>query len=352
MSSGTSFAAKLQSGSQRIAYIGNSVTAQRDGYRPILHKMIEAWSSHRHDAINFGLGGVGSFGSAALLDLFVLNRRPTVAFIETSLADSGLNTPAEWVRDSVRSLVESLRAIETVAVFLHMPRVDEFRSHAIPTRTMYDEITAATRTPHIDIEQSLANSRVVLQPSMFTDGIHTTPQGGRLFAETIATALMEAAESPLLARHNIGPRDPNKGWMGLSTHWADTLVVTAGTVNRGLYRLQLPILRLARGLKVELSTGTSPVVGLVVVVDSEAGVMEIASGSDGIAVQLADEWTNRSSRLQVVPFPRTFRVRDKLTITCSTSDVAPRDAAGRFTQVQATASSLQLCGLVLAEPAA
>ena len=352
MTSVANLASKLLSGPQRIAYIGNSVTAQRDGYRTVLHNLIKNWSSHEHAAVNAGLGGVGSFGSAALLDLFALKRKPSVAFIETSLADSGLNTPVEWVEDSVRSLVESLREIETVAVFLHMPRIDEFRSWVIPTRAIYDKIAAATRTPCIDVEHRCVNSGVVLQPSMFTDGIHTTPQGGHLFAETIATAIVESAELPLPAVHNIGPSDPSRGWMRLRTHWADTLSVTAGSPSRGLYRLQLPTLRITRGSQVEFSTGTSSVVGLVVVVDSEAGVMEVASGSDGLAVQLADEWTNRSPRLQVVPFPRTFGVKDTLRVTCSTKDAAPRDAAGRVTQVQATASSLQLCGLVYAEPAA
>lgn len=352
MTSVATLASKLRSGPQRIAYIGNSVTAQRDGYRPVLHNLIKKWSSHEHAAVNAGLGGIGSFGSSALLDLFALKREPTVAFIETSLSDSGLNTPAEWVEDSVRSLVESLREIETAVVFLHMPRVDEFRSHAIFTRAIYNEIAAVTRTSCIDVEQRLANSGVILQPSMFTDGIHTTPQGGRLFADTIASAIMESAESPLLAEHNIGLSDPVSGWMRLRTHWADSLPVTAGSPSRGLYRLQLPTLRLTRGSRVEFSTGTSSVVGLVVVVDSEAGVMEVASGSESLTVQLADEWTNRSPRLQVVPFPRTFGAKDTLTVTCSTKDAAPRDAAGRFTQVRATASSLQLCGLVCAESGA
>lgn len=352
MTSVAKLASKLRSSPQRIAYIGNSVTAQRDGYRPNLHTLIETWSAHRHDAINFGLGGVGSFGSVALLDLFVLKRQPTVAFIETSLSDSGLNTPAEWVEDSVRSLVECLREIETEVVFLHLTCIDEIRLRAVEARSVYDKIGTEKGIAHIDVEQRLANSGLVLQPSMFTDGIHTTPQGGRLFADTIASAIMESAESPLLAEHNIGLSDPVSGWMRLRTHWADSLPVTAGSPSRGLYRLQLPTLRLTRGSRVEFSTGTTSVVGLVVVVDSEAGVMEVASGSESLTVQLADEWTNRSPRLQVVPFPRTFCVKDTLTVTCSTNDAAPRDAAGRFTQVRATASSLQLCGLVCAEPAA
>lgn len=344
-------ASKLRRGPQSIAYIGNSVTAQRDGYRPLLHKLIEDWSSHRHDTINFGLGGVGSFGSAALFDLFVAKRRPSVAFIETSLADSGLNTPVEWVEDSVRSLVKSLQEMETTAVFLHMPRIDEFRSHVIRTRALYDEIAATAVLPQIDVEQSLTKRGLVLRQAMFTDGIHTTAEGGRMFATAIAEDLKDAEESLTTVGPTTLSRDSSDGWKRLRTHWIDSVPFTAGASSRGFYRLQLPTIRLTPGSQTELTTVGSSVVGLVVVVDSESGVMEVAAGSDGLTVQLADEWTNRSPRLQVVPFPRNFRVKDTLRVTCSVRDTAARDAAGRFSQVQGTAKSLQLCGLVFEEPA-
>jgi len=340
---------KLQRSPQRIAYIGNSVTAQRDGFRTRMQASINSWSGIRHEEVNFGLGGVGSFGSAALLEHLVLRRRPSIAFIETSLADSGLNTPAEWVEDSVRSIVGSLREINTETIFLHLPRIDKFRSHVAATRLIYDRISADQRVPQIDVERCLSDSGIELRPSMYVDGIHTTPEGGRYFASAVLTALTEGIKEPRIPMSVISSRGFTPMPLRLRTKWADSLEITDGEVTHGLFRLQLPTMRVTRNSQVTVSTEGLPVVGLIVIVDSEAGATDIKSGSLNLTVQLADEWTNRTPRLQAVVFPRSFRPRDQLSIACSPNATGDRDAAGRPSQVYAFAESLQLCGLVLAE---
>jgi hypothetical protein len=61
-------AAQLAAGPVVIAYLGNSVTAQKDGYRPYLHKGLVKRFGHEHKAVNAGFGGVGSIGSVCTMD--------------------------------------------------------------------------------------------------------------------------------------------------------------------------------------------------------------------------------------------------------------------------------------------
>jgi hypothetical protein len=63
-------------------------------------------------------------------------------------------------------------------------------------------------------------------------------------------------------------------------------------------------------------------------------------------VQLADEWSSRASRLQVVPFPRSFEQDETLRIVCSEADVAPTDPAGRASSMVKLAESLRIIGVV------
>ena len=64
-----------------VAYLGNSVTAQKDGFRTLLHPLIEAECENRLRAVNAGFGGVGSLASVCFMDRLVVRHAPRLCFI-------------------------------------------------------------------------------------------------------------------------------------------------------------------------------------------------------------------------------------------------------------------------------
>ena len=79
-----------------IAYLGNSLTVQKAGYRPALHQRLEQHWEAPLQQVNAGLGGVGSLACACLLDLLVQRHQPDLCLIECSAADMlGATSPAQ-----------------------------------------------------------------------------------------------------------------------------------------------------------------------------------------------------------------------------------------------------------------
>src|SRR6266516_2318846 len=81
----------------RIAYLGNSVTAQREGFRPLLHERLTAHFGQPHRLINAGLGGVGSLASLFTMEDLVLRFAPDLCFIECTTGDMGVRTPVTTI---------------------------------------------------------------------------------------------------------------------------------------------------------------------------------------------------------------------------------------------------------------
>jgi len=341
------FSQCLRAAPQRVAYVGNSVTAQRGGYREILHSLISETTSHRHQAINVGLGGVGSFGSAALLPYFLKQRSPSVAFIETSLADSGGATPHYLIPGSLGSIVSYLRQRSAEPVFLHLPRLDVSTETNQTVRPIYDSLADEEGVSQVDVEALLRERGAPVTADLFTDGIHTTPHGANVFARTICDHLFarEHVEQSL-ARVQTRLRVQQRR---IYTKFIESLRSPNQLLRHGVFRLQMQTVELGPGEFVEFHVAEEEVLGVVVAVDAESGVMRVASGGRDVSVQLADEWSNGAPRLQVVSFPEGFVIRDRIRVTCSDEEGAPVDAAGRNSRVIKQAKSLRIIGIVCAE---
>ena len=338
------FSRRTLAAPQRIVYIGNSVTAQRDGYREILHSMLSEMTSNRHQAVNLGLGGVGSFGCAALLGYFLRQRTPSLAIIETSLADSGGATPQHLINRSLSSIVSYLKQRNVEPVFLHLPRRDVSPEVSRAVRSAYDAVAGDEGISQIDVESLLVEQGIAVTSDLFTDGIHTNPHGAGLFAQAICEYLIGQEHSKHQPAGTVVHAEERTAI--IDTLFVDSLQPTSQQHRHGLFRLQMQTFDLQRNESIEFKCGEEEFLGVVVVVDTDSGVMRIESGSREFSVQLADEWSNRASRIQVVPFPWGFEQDETLRIVCSESDVAPTDAAGRASSVVKLAQSLRIIGMV------
>ena len=88
-------AERLAAGPASIAYLGNSVTVQKDGYRPHLHAGLIRRFGRAHRQINAGFGAVGSLGSVCTMDDLVIRHRPALCFVECMTGDMGVGLHAD-----------------------------------------------------------------------------------------------------------------------------------------------------------------------------------------------------------------------------------------------------------------
>lgn len=273
-----------------IAYLGNSLTVQKAGYRPPLHEALRRRWGDDLVQVNAGLGGVGSLACAALIDFLVLRHQPDVCIVECSGADMAGATPLDQVAGSMESIVRRLVAAGITPVIVHFDWAPT-QVHRSSVLEMCDRIarhygvTTITVSHHWTAHPGATNS----------DGFHLTRQGGVEVAHAVAEALDVFAVP--------GPRLP-PALEKDRTAW----VATAGSagVNAddearpGRFRLSIPVLDVPVGgsVTVRPSRG-SRITGLLVVAEDESGVIRLTGDGRDELVQVHDHWCNQP-RIQLV----------------------------------------------------
>lgn len=188
----------------RIAYAGNSITAQRDGYAPRFHDLVRASTGQPHIAIQAGLSAMGSMGCLFTLDPFVLSRKPDLCFIECTVGDSSSKQPIETIGPAVEGLLRKLKASGCTACILHAARNDGGARDLRPIIDCYERVAEHYGIPSIHvgrtIGQGIAAGRWTMD-QLFLDGTHTTRDGADVMAGLIAEAViaMTAIEPDTLA---------------------------------------------------------------------------------------------------------------------------------------------------------
>jgi hypothetical protein len=241
-------------------------------------------------------------------------------------------------------MVRYLKQRDVEPVFLHLPRCDVSPEVSRAVRSAYDAVARDEGISQIDVESLLVERGLAVTSDLFTDGIHTSPHGAKLFAEAISEYLVGQEHRTHQPAGTVAHAE--KRTAIIDTLFVDSLQPTSQQHRHGLFRLQMQTFDLLRNESIEFKCGEEEFLGVVAVVDTDSGVMRIESGSREFSVQLADEWSSRASRLQVVPFPRSFEQDETLRIVCSEADVAPTDPAGRASSMVKLAESLRIIGVV------
>ena len=179
-----------------IAYLGNSLTVQKAGYRPALHQRLEQHWEAPLLQVNAGLGGVGSLACACLLDLLVQRHQPDLCLIECSAADMlGATSPAQ-IGPSLETIVRELLTAAVEPVLLHLPWRRSKPAQRTSTLAAYQRVA-----DHYGIcSVSLWDRWLPHDGALLDDGKHLTRQGGEEVADAIApllaTAWMQRRERP------------------------------------------------------------------------------------------------------------------------------------------------------------
>ena len=296
-----------------IAYLGNSLTVQKNGYRPQLHLLLEKQFGESIQQINAGLGGMGSLACSGLIDLLVLRHRPQLCLVECSAADMLGATPSSQVGGSIETILRGLLENEVEPLLLHLPLQNEPKQIQF-TLDAYKKVAEQYCINTI----SLWNRWIPHAGALLKDGIHLNSKGGLEVAQEILSLfdlnLIQGRDwSPLPDPLNVDRTQ----WLASAAK--DPQITPTAACRISSFRLTLPLLEIPVGHHVIIQplTGAS-ITGLLVVADNQSGVVKLSNDASKESVQIYDQWCEKP-RLQIILLDPTIKGALKLSMTNSST---------------------------------
>ena len=288
---------RLRSGPCRIAYAGNSVTAQRDGYVRPLHDNLIARSGNSHAVIQAGLSGMGSMGCLFTLDRFVLSHAPDLCFVECTVGDSGISPPLASIEPVLEGIVRKLSAVGSACCILHGYRSDRTLDDLQPVLDRYERVANHYGIPSIQLGQAIregeASGAWSIQ-ELFLDGLHTRSKGAQIIANLVGEALQHILAAEASSDTVLNPRlhaDDLESAHLLFPNAAMTLLPDA--FRTGRFRLTLPLVELDSGNGLRIETAPGNIWGLLIVAGPKTG--NVLLETDGVTQEYRtwDKWCDR-----------------------------------------------------------
>jgi hypothetical protein len=285
---------RLSRGPAAIAYLGLSVTAQRDGFRPRLHAAIEHMTGHAHRAINAGVGGVGSVSMAFLMDQLVIAHRPSLCFIECTTGDIDGRTPVEDAPRAIEGILRKLAAVDCAACILHLYQRQQSRRVPHPILAGYERVADHYGVPSIDvghrIEEDIAEGCADADV-LFRDVVHTTPDGADVVARLVIDALTfirtqaRRADGRLLeqGRCTDGVFDRGRG-VDVRPEDCDSTPAT------GRFRLTCPFIDVDASNAIRFDRDDLALAGFSFLAGPTTGVVRVSTASGDTDYQTWDRW--------------------------------------------------------------
>lgn len=331
----------------KIAYLGNSVTAQKNGYRERVHGLICKSTQQAHVAVNAGIGGVGSLASAFLLSDFVLRQKPDICFIECAIADSGHATPRKLIQPSIDSILWQLSQANVPACMLYLYKDKQPEIYRQILQEDYGPVLDHYNTFIIDIYpqmQEMIYNNQYQSSELLTDGIHTTELGATLSAELILKALL-TQKTPT----NVNPTSP---WCSDSFLFPQILKLedintnTDSSIVHGKFKLTIPYLEISHRSTLSIAIENGEILGVLLIADDDSGVIDIQSNTLHHTAQVYDQWCAKA-RLQIVILPKPIKANEKFSIKISKNNIAKYSANLQANSWSHLGVNLKLIGLLV-----
>lgn len=179
-----------------IIYVGASVTAQKNGYRPSLNELLKERGLVVHEKV-MATGATGSmFGLCNLSTLVDVDEKYDLAIYEYSTGDlnRGL-TPESEISNVVKESLEYLKSIAENVVMIHNYRSDYEGEKGDFIRKKYDLAAEELSIPIIDNTKYFENLRQKVKPDewpqYYRDNVHSGDKGSNMTAALILERLDE-----------------------------------------------------------------------------------------------------------------------------------------------------------------
>jgi hypothetical protein len=303
-----------------IAYLGASVTVQRDGYRPRLHEWLVQSTGQPHRAVNAALGAVGSMTAVFTMDELVLRHRPDLCFVEYSSGDIESQSPLSQLGPALEGIVRKLLDADCQPAFLYLYRFDRSFDPPDAVISTYERVAEHYSLPSINAGQELERALRAGEDRrevLFVDGIHTTGAGSERVSGLLTSALSGMFAAAATREHCTARRTAEPLY---ERSYRQTRIVAAEpAMLRHPERCTLGTLRFFHRY-VEIDSDNQldcavdgEIAGLLVVVGGESGVIRICTPSIEREQLLWDE-TCYYDRLSAIIFDPPLPPRTPLSI--------------------------------------
>jgi hypothetical protein len=271
---------RLASEQCAIAYLGASVTVQREGFRPRLHELLRRRFGQGHRSVMAAVGAVRVVSAAFLTDELVIAHEPDLCLVEYTTAELIAHTPLDRTEAALEGIVAKLARAGISPCFLHLHR------RRSPLRTpevlaTFERVAERHGIPSIDLASTISaavSAGRLDDDELFRDAVHTTPVGSQLIAEAADEAIGRLAEldpSP-------GPIPATRALDGgfARAHIVRMDPADAGEAgSTGLFRMQRPYLEVPLGGEVR-RTFDERLAGLVVLAGPQSGEIRVTHGTE------------------------------------------------------------------------
>jgi lysophospholipase L1-like esterase len=209
----------------RVVYVGGSVTAQRDGWRPAFHAWLERAlpAPLGHDAVNAALGNAGSKLLTFMLHDWVLPRNerlPDLVILETAINDGDAlleSGDATGIRRALEGIVRGVKqaapSCELLLVISHLrtdlpqarrsgtlawvngdaPDAPAVYHECVPS--IHEQVAEHYGIPTVNVSTALRALSPQALDALFRDDCHTTPAGGAAVASIVAACVAQCLSS-------------------------------------------------------------------------------------------------------------------------------------------------------------
>lgn len=333
----------------KIAYFGNSITAQRGGYHEYLHKFLTTKYQKIYTPIKIGIGGVGSLTCNFMANQLLINKNPQICFVECFAADMGAATPLKFIGSAVEGLVRKLLSQGIFIIFIYLFRLPSIYS-AKSILSIYESIATHYKIPSVNVYDYIKYQYVRRYNEILSDGVHTTLLGAHVYAQYILSSieslheesnsyiLPEPINNPLFINTNIFlPTQFDPDNLNLDRH--------------NLFRFSIPYVEIHVGEKIIYETKLNHAIGFLFIADTDSGVICITNCETNkkFNIQLADQWCG-VPRIQAAYFKSPLIPKKRITISISSDEKALYGANGQVNTFVHTGKALKLLGFLEYQP--
>jgi hypothetical protein len=344
-----SFNTDLQTRACKIAFLGNSVTAQKEGFAYQLASQINDYFPPTHEFIFAGIGGIGSLASCFLIDDFVLRHQPDFCFVECTVSDIGYATPPQYLKPAIEGIIEKLISSSTKICFLHL-----YNTHTLTERSdeiilKYEEVLDYYKIPSINVRKKI-NSDILDEALYVTDilddGVHTTNQGALLYADAILKAFiyMLNVKIDVSSRPN---KSPNSGFRYTQIVLPESLLNdNSEHLVKARFKGLIKYVQMDNAYTLETSLEDGMILGFFIIADDTSGVVLVCFKDNSYHVQTYDQWCKKE-RIQAVILEKPVLKFQKLRISLTTLDSALMGANGTSNNYKKIGNSFKFMGLMV-----
>lgn len=316
-------AAKLYAQPCKIAYLGASVSVQRDGYLPRLHQALVTATGQLHTAINASMGAVGSGAAVFTMDSRVLEHSPDFCFVELSTGDMGHKTPLPEIGPALEGIVRKLQDAGCPVCFLYLYRSDRAFGDTNPVLMPYEQVAAYYGIPSLNVgaqmEAEVRRGKYAVS-DLLRDHVHTTPRGADITAALILQGV-ETLWAHTPAETNYLERRALPNLFPKNFHHTGIVPLTPQMLRepenfvRGKFRLVLDFIQIDSHNEIVWKFD-GDLVGMQLILGKESGVIEVVTPQATYTYALWDPdcYYDRVGSKIIYPFiPAHTPVRIRLT---------------------------------------